>query len=147
MIIDANGFQLHFEERGDGGPLLLLHGGGGSGADWHHVFTAGDPDGFRLLIPDGRGHGRSTNPLRTFTLRLAARDAFALLDHLGITYVDAIGLSLGAKTLLAAYPSRSTWAGSIFDARYAGSHPASAATAVNVIAAPASVAGSRGARP
>jgi len=102
MIIETNGFQLFYEKRGDGDgePLLLLHGGSGSGADWQHVFTAGDPDGFHLLIPDARGHGRSTNPSRTFTFRQAAVDAFALLDHLGIARVKTIGLSLGAKTLL-----------------------------------------------
>ena len=100
MIIDVNGFQLYYEERGGGEPLLLLHGGTGIGADWQHVFTGGDPAGFRVIVPDARGHGRSTNPSRAFTFRQAALDAFALLDHLGIPRVKAIGLSLGAKTLL-----------------------------------------------
>ena len=100
MIIDVNGFQLYFEARGDGEPLLLLHGGTGIGADWKMVFTAGDPAGFRLIVPDLRGHGRSTNPSREFTFRQAAKDVFALLDHLGLRRVKAIGLSMGAKTLL-----------------------------------------------
>jgi pimeloyl-ACP methyl ester carboxylesterase len=100
MIIDVNGFQLYFEARGDGEPLLLLHGGTGIGADWKMVFTAGDPAGFRLTVPDLRGHGRSTNPSRTFTFRQTAKDVFALLDHLGLRRVKAIGLSMGAKTLL-----------------------------------------------
>jgi len=98
--IDVNGFTLHYEDRGAGEPLLLLHGGTGIGADWQHVFTAGDPDGFRILIPDLRGHGRSTNPSREFTFRQSASDMFALLDHLGIPRVKAIGMSAGAKTLL-----------------------------------------------
>jgi pimeloyl-ACP methyl ester carboxylesterase len=100
VIIDVNGFQLHFDARGDGVPLLLLHGGTGIGADWHHVFTDGDPAGLRVITPDARGHGRSTNPSRAFTFRQAAQDAFALLDHLGIQRAHAIGLSMGAKTLL-----------------------------------------------
>jgi pimeloyl-ACP methyl ester carboxylesterase len=100
MIINVNGFQLYYEERGGGEPLLLLHGGTGIGGDWNLVFTRGDPDGFRLIVPDLRGHGRSTNPALTFTFRQAARDMFALLDHLGIQRVKAIGLSMGAKTLL-----------------------------------------------
>jgi pimeloyl-ACP methyl ester carboxylesterase len=98
MIIDVNGFQLFFETRGDGAPLLLLHGGSGIGADWSLVF-GGDPAGFRVIVPDMRGHGRSTNP-GAFTFRDAAADLFALLDHLGLARVSAIGLSLGAKTLL-----------------------------------------------
>ena len=98
--IDVNGFQLYFEERGDGEPLLLLHGGTGIGADWKLVFTAGDPAGFRVIVPDLRGHGQSTNPSRTFTFGQAAKDMFALLDRLGVPRVKAIGLSMGAKTLL-----------------------------------------------
>jgi pimeloyl-ACP methyl ester carboxylesterase len=98
--IDVNGCTLHYEDRGAGEPLLLLHGGTGIGADWKHVFTAGDPDGFRILAPDLRGHGRSTNPSREFAFRQSASDMFALLDHLGIRRVKAIGMSAGAKTLL-----------------------------------------------
>ena len=90
---------MYFEERGDGDPLVL-HGGTGIGADWKLVFTGGDPAGFRVIVPDLRGHGRSTNPSRAFTFRHAAKDVFALLDHLGVPRVKAIGLSMGAKTLL-----------------------------------------------
>ena len=100
MIIDVNGFQLHYDERGGGEPLLLLHGGSGIGGDWKGVFTAGDLHGFRVIVPDLRGHGRSTNPSLAFTFRQAALDMFALLDQLGIHGVKAIGVSMGAKTLL-----------------------------------------------
>src|SRR5882672_7589743 len=100
MRIDVNGFQMYLDQRGGGDPLLLLHGGTGIGADWDLVFTGGDPSGFRVIVPDLRGHGRSTNPSRTFTFRQAAADVFALLDHLGLARVKAIGLSMGAKTLL-----------------------------------------------
>jgi pimeloyl-ACP methyl ester carboxylesterase len=100
MDIDVNGFELHYEDRGGGEPLLLLHGGTGIGADWKAVFTAGDPPGFRVVVPDLRGHGRSTNPSRAFTFRQAAADVFALLDRLELARVKAIGLSMGAKTLL-----------------------------------------------
>ncbi|MGH9807676.1 MAG: alpha/beta fold hydrolase, partial [Terriglobia bacterium] len=100
MIVDINGCQLYFDARGEGDPLLLLHGGTGIGADWSMVFAAEDPAGFRVIVPDLRGHGRSTNPSRAFTFRQAARDVFALLDHLGLARVKAIGLSMGAKTLL-----------------------------------------------
>ena len=98
--LEINSCQIYYEVRGDGEPLLLLHGGTGIGADWNLVFTGGDPDGFRVIVPDLRGHGRSTNPSRTFTFRQAARDVFALLDGLGVARVNAIGLSMGAKTLL-----------------------------------------------
>src|SRR5258705_38818 len=100
MIIDVSGFQMYLDQRGDGEPLLLLHGGTGIGADWDLVFTGSGPSGFRVIVPDLRGHGRSTNPSRTFTFRQAAADVLAMLDHLGLARVKAIGLSMGAKTLL-----------------------------------------------
>jgi pimeloyl-ACP methyl ester carboxylesterase len=97
--LDVNGFTMYYEARGDGEPLLLLHGGTGIGADWAHVFPA-DPPGCRVVVPDLRGHGRSTNPSREFTFRQCARDVLALLDALQIDRAKAIGLSMGAKTLL-----------------------------------------------
>lgn len=99
VLIEGN--ELYVEERGSGDPLLLLHGLTGTGADWAHVF---DLDALaqthRVILPDARGHGRSTNPSGAFTFRQCARDVIALLDVLGIGRVRAIGVSLGAKTLL-----------------------------------------------
>jgi pimeloyl-ACP methyl ester carboxylesterase len=95
----VNGFDMHYDVRGDGEPLLLLHGGMGIGDDWRHVFPT-DPPGCRVIVPDLRGHGRSTNPGGGFTFRQCAQDVFALLDALHIERVNAIGLSMGAKTLL-----------------------------------------------
>lgn len=97
--IDLNGFHLYYDDRGKGEPLLLLHGGMGIGTDWKHVF-AQDPDGYRVIEPDLRGHGRSTNPAKAFSFRQCALDMLALLDYLGIARVKAIGMSMGAKTLL-----------------------------------------------
>jgi pimeloyl-ACP methyl ester carboxylesterase len=53
-----------------------------------------------MLVPDLRGHGRSTNPAGQFTFRQVAKEMFVLLDRLGLERVNAIGLSAGAKTLL-----------------------------------------------
>jgi pimeloyl-ACP methyl ester carboxylesterase len=91
--------EMYYEILGEGEPLVLLHGGGGIGANWELVFKD-PPPGYSLVIPDLRGHGRSTNPSMEFTFRQSALDVFALLDHLGIERFQAIGLSMGAKTLL-----------------------------------------------
>jgi pimeloyl-ACP methyl ester carboxylesterase len=99
--IDVGGTHLHVEERGSGPPLLLLHGLTGTGSDWRHVF---DLDLLartrRVITPDARGHGRSTNPAGDFTFKRCARDVLAILDALDLPRAQAIGLSLGAKTLL-----------------------------------------------
>ncbi len=96
-----DGCEIFFEEKGEGEPLLLLHGGLGCGRDWRHVF---DLDAlakqYRLIGPDARGHGRSTNPSGAFTFQRCALDVLALMDHLGVERASAVGVSLGAKTLL-----------------------------------------------
>ncbi len=98
-IEPINGMEMYYEVRGEGEPLVLLHGFTGSGADWELIFKV-PPRRFRLIIPDLRGHGRSTNPSKSFTLRQSALDVLALLDRLGIDRIKAIGLSGGAITLL-----------------------------------------------
>ena len=97
--IHVNGIEMYYEVRGAGAPLVLLHGGTGAGVNWNLIF-ADAPAGYRLIVPDLRGHGRSTNPSEKFTFRQSALDVFAMLDHLGIGQFKAIGVSLGAKTLL-----------------------------------------------
>src|SRR4051812_43631043 len=91
--------EMYYETQGEGEPLVLLHGGGGVGANWGLIFKE-TPAGHQLIVPDLRGHGRSTNPSTEFTFRQSALDVFALLDHLGIESCKAIGMSMGAKTLL-----------------------------------------------
>lgn len=99
QVLPVNDFDMYYEIRGEGEPLVLLHGGGGVGANWDLVFKE-VPEGFRIVVPDLRGHGRSTNPSNEFTFRQSALDVFALVDHLGIERFKAIGMSMGAKTLL-----------------------------------------------
>ena len=95
----VNDIEMYYEIRGEGEPLVLLHGGGGVGANWDLIFKT-PPNGYRLVVPDLRGHGRTTNPSMEFTFRQSALDIFALLEHLSIDRFKAIGMSMGAKTLL-----------------------------------------------
>jgi pimeloyl-ACP methyl ester carboxylesterase len=95
------GIQMYYEVRGEGQPLVLLHGFTGAGSDWRYVFDLDDlAKTYRLIIPDMRGHGGSTNPSNEFTHRQSALDIFALLDHLKIDKFKAIGLSGGGNTFL-----------------------------------------------
>ena len=95
-VLDTHGISLHYDIVGNGEPLLFLHGGLGSGANWRFIFPEA-PDGFRVIAPDLRGHGASTNPSRVLTFRQIAADVLALLDHLHIDRVKAIGLSGGGS--------------------------------------------------
>lgn len=91
--------QLYYEIHGDGFPLVLLHGFGQTGRTWQPYLDTFAPH-FRVIIPDLRGHGRSTNPRNEFTHRQAAYDIFALLDTLGIDRFRAMGISTGGMTLI-----------------------------------------------
>jgi pimeloyl-ACP methyl ester carboxylesterase len=97
--VQLNGIEMYYEIQGEGEPLVLLHGGTGIGANWKLIFKK-PPPGYQMILPDLRGHGRSTNPSGKFTFRQCAMDVLALADALGIERFKAIGMSLGAKTLL-----------------------------------------------
>lgn len=97
--VQVNEFELYYESAGQGQPLLLLHGFTQVGAEWDPIKDELASQ-FRLIIPDLRGHGSSTNPSGQFTHRQSALDMFALLDHLELERVQAIGFSAGGMTLL-----------------------------------------------
>ena len=98
--VRLNGIEMYYEREGSGAPLLLLHGGGGCHDDWLYAGRNQYSREYGLVVPDARGHGRSTNPNKTITHRQCASDALALMDHLGIDRFRAMGLSMGGNTLL-----------------------------------------------
>jgi pimeloyl-ACP methyl ester carboxylesterase len=91
---------MYYETEGSGEPLLHLHGGTGCRENWVHAGRDQFAREYTLIQPDARGHGRTTNPLKTITHRQCALDTLVLLGHLGIRKCRAIGLSMGANTLL-----------------------------------------------
>jgi len=95
-----NGVSLFYELRGTGEPLLLLHGGTGCHSDWAYAGREFFEREYRLILPDARGHGSTTNDQPTITHRQCAHDMLALLDHLEIGRCKAVGLSMGGNILL-----------------------------------------------
>jgi pimeloyl-ACP methyl ester carboxylesterase len=89
---------MYYELYGEGEPLVLLHGFTQSSELWHPI-VADFAKHYQVLVPDLRGHGRSTNPIGQFTHRQAALDIFALLDQVGINRFKAIGFSAGGCAL------------------------------------------------
>lgn len=101
----VEGAEIHYEEHGSGPPLVLLHGFMGCADTWEpHVARLAEH--YRVIVPELRGHGRSTNPAGTFTHRQSARDVLALLDRLGVGRFSALGISSGGMTLLHAATSQ-----------------------------------------
>src|SRR5262249_55543221 len=79
--------------------LLLLHGFSGSSQDWIPSIAGWGPQ-FQPIVPDLRGHGRSTVLSHPFRHDEAAADMLALLDRLGIPTCKALGISGGGNILL-----------------------------------------------
>jgi pimeloyl-ACP methyl ester carboxylesterase len=99
QIVHVNGIEMHYEEQGAGEPLVVLHGFFGCGQIWQPIADSLAAH-HRLIIPDLRGHGRSTNPAGSFTHRQSASDVLTLLDSLGVERFRGIGFSSGGMTLL-----------------------------------------------
>jgi pimeloyl-ACP methyl ester carboxylesterase len=91
---DVNGINLYYETYGAGHPMILLHGGLGSG----EMFGPNLPtlaDHHQVIVVDLQGHGRTADIDRPLDVRLMAHDIAALIDHLGLEKPDVVGYSLG----------------------------------------------------
>ena len=97
--IEVNGGTLYYEDRGDGAALILIHGGLASSAQWEPVVPELS-DGFRVITPDSRGHGRSTNPAGELSYARIADDIAALIAALGLQRPVVGGWSDGGQVSL-----------------------------------------------
>jgi pimeloyl-ACP methyl ester carboxylesterase len=95
--VELNGTTIFFAQFGQGPHVLMLHGGLANSSYWGHQIRALAPD-FRVTVMDTRGHGRSPVISGQFGYALFARDAAALMAHLGIARTIVVGWSDGAIT-------------------------------------------------
>ncbi|GAB3497737.1 alpha/beta fold hydrolase [Flexivirga lutea] len=116
-----DGAQLVWRELGAGRPVVLIHGFVSNAlTNWiryGHAKTVADK-GFRVIMPDLRGHGDSAQPhdAAAYPPDVLAMDGAALIEQLGLTDYDLGGYSLGAHTavrmvLRGATPARLITAG------------------------------------
>ena len=94
--------KLHHSEAGQGLPVVLLHGFPLSSAIWRRQ-QQGLSDGYRVILPDLRGHGRSPAPAGVYEMEAMAADVFALLDSLDVKQAVILGHSMGGYVALAAW--------------------------------------------
>ena len=98
-----DGVSLAWREMGEGRPLVLIHGYFSNAfVNWiryGHARLIADA-GFRVIMPDLRGHGESDKPHDPACYKpdVLADDAFDLVGHLGLTDYDLAGYSLGGRT-------------------------------------------------
>ena len=104
----VNGINLYYETHGRGRPLVLLHGGLGSGEMFGPVLPL-LAERHQVIAVDLQGHGRTADIDRPIDVRLMAGDIAALIDHLRLDTPDLVGYSLGGGVALqtaAQYPAK-----------------------------------------
>jgi len=88
------GFRMYCEVYGEGQPVLIIHGNGGSIAN----FTKNIPyfaTKYKVIIADSRAQGKSADPGDSLTYEMMADDYSALLDQLHVDSAFVIGWSDG----------------------------------------------------
>jgi len=105
---EVNCINLYYETHGSGRPLILLHGGLGSGEMFGPVLPL-LAERHQGVAVDLQGHGRTADIDRPIDVRLMAGDVAALIDHLRLGTPDVVGYSLGGGVALhtaAKYPAK-----------------------------------------
>jgi pimeloyl-ACP methyl ester carboxylesterase len=97
--VEVSGASLYYEEWGSGPPLILIHGGLGSSTQWESVVPELMRE-FRVITPDSRGHGRSTNPEGQLSYARIADDIAGLIAALGLADAVVGGWSDGGQVTM-----------------------------------------------
>ena len=96
---DVNGLTLYYAEHGCGEPLVLLHGGFGTGEMFGPVLPALATQR-RVIAVDLQAHGRTADAGRPLRFETMADDVAALIGHLGLVRSDVMGVSMGGGVAL-----------------------------------------------
>ncbi len=93
----------------NGRVVVLLHGRNFPASYWAPVIKTLTDAGYRVVVPDQVGFGKSSKPAGELHFDNLARNTMALLDHLGIAKADIVAHSLGGMLgvrIARAYPDR-----------------------------------------
>jgi pimeloyl-ACP methyl ester carboxylesterase len=111
-IAKVNGIELYYEVHGEGVPLVLISGLGGSSEYW----TVSTPilldklsREYNVIVFDNRGTGRSGRPDVKYSIRMMADDVAGLMDAIQIPKAHVLGVSMGgavAQELALSHPEK-----------------------------------------
>jgi len=98
---DLGDIEMYYEERGSGEAVLLVPASWWPSDTWNVTVVPFLSQRFRTIIFDCRGTGRTSKPKEGYTVTQFARDAIALLQHLGVNRCHAVGFALGGQIVQA----------------------------------------------
>ena len=94
--VENNGARIWYATYGSGSPVILLHGGLGHSGNWGYQVSALVNNGYRAIVIDSCGHGRSTRDSQPYSYELMASDVLAVMDILKLEKAAFVGWSDGA---------------------------------------------------
>ena len=103
-IVDSDGCKIFYELEGEGYPLFIHHGLGGSIKSWRDEgYIAPLSERFSLIMIHARGHGESDRPRNpeAYSGKLMAGDVVAVLEDTGVEKAHFFGYSMGGRVGLA----------------------------------------------
>lgn len=96
--VSNDGASIWYADCGTGPAMILLHGGLGNSGNFGHQVGPLVEAGYRAILIDSRGHGRSTRDDRPYSYDLMGTDVLAVMDALSIGKAAIVGWSDGACT-------------------------------------------------
>lgn len=97
--VDVNGLSMYYEVVGEGEPVVLVHGTGGTAESWNAQLDL-LADYYQVFMPDCRGHGRTGDRDGDYSYELFADDIAGFIEALGLGTVRLAGWSNGASVVL-----------------------------------------------
>jgi pimeloyl-ACP methyl ester carboxylesterase len=94
--VEHDGVRIWYATYGSGAPVILLHGGLGHSGNWGYQVPMLVGLGYRAVLIDSRGHGRSTRDSRPYTYELMGSDVLAVMGALRLGKAAMVGWSDGA---------------------------------------------------
>jgi pimeloyl-ACP methyl ester carboxylesterase len=96
--VATNGVELSVIDEGDGYPVVLCHGFPELSYSWRHQVPALVDAGYRVIVPDQRGYGRSTRPteITDYDINHLRGDLLGLLDDIGAERAVFVGHDWGS---------------------------------------------------
>ncbi len=99
-FVETNGLNVHYYDRGEGAPVIMSHAATVSGMEMDWIARIVETQGYRVIRPDLRAHGKTKNPAPDLNMSRMVADMKAFIDALNVGSVHAVGYSMGGGVTL-----------------------------------------------